>query len=43
MAKRKKRKTESKKGFPYATELIALLLILLSVTGLGSTSVTAAV
>ncbi|MBR4177854.1 MAG: hypothetical protein IKR57_00730 [Bacilli bacterium] len=36
MAKRKKRKTEGKKGFPYTSELIALLLMLLSVVGLGS-------
>ena len=35
MAKRKRQKKE-KKSFAYANELIGLLLILLSVTGLGS-------
>ena len=35
MAKRKKQKTE-KKGFQYGNEIIGLLLILLSLTGLGS-------
>ncbi len=35
MAKRKRQKKE-KKGFAYANELIGLLLILLSITGLGS-------
>ncbi len=36
MAKRKKQKTESSKGFQYKDELIGLILILLSITGLGN-------
>jgi len=35
VAKRKKQKSESKSGFQYGNELIGLLLILLSITGLG--------
>ena len=38
MAKRKRQKKE-KKGFAYTNELIGLLLILLSITGLGSVGV----
>lgn len=36
MAKRKKQTAETKKSFQYANELIGLILILLSITGLGS-------
>ncbi len=36
MAKRKKQKSEGKKGFEYKNEIIGLILILLSITGLGN-------
>ena len=36
MAKKKKQKSESKKGFRYGKELEGLILILFSIVGLGS-------
>ncbi len=36
MAKRKKQKSEGKKGFEYKNEIVGLILILLSITGLGN-------